>query len=49
MVLVNYRSNGSPFWNEVSISPIQDRTNQISHFVGTQTDVSAQVDHATAT
>ena len=35
VVLANYRSDGSPFWNEVSSSPIRDRTNQITHFVGT--------------
>ncbi|MGS0684560.1 PAS domain-containing protein [Nakamurella sp. GG22] len=46
VVLANYRSDGSPFWNEVSISPIRDRTNQITHFVGTQTDVTAQREHA---
>jgi len=44
VVLANYRSDGSPFWNEVSISPIRDRTNQITHFVGTQTDVTARTD-----
>ena len=49
VVLVNYRSDGSPFWNEVSISPIHDRTHQISHFVGTQIDVTAHMEHAPAT
>jgi PAS domain S-box-containing protein len=49
VVLANYRSDGSPFWNEVSISPIRDRTHQITHFVGTQTDVTARIDRPLST
>lgn len=43
VVLKNYRSDGSPFWNEVAISPIRNPLNQITHFIGTQTDVTARV------
>jgi PAS domain S-box-containing protein len=42
-VLRNYRSDGSLFWNEVSISPIRNPSNQITHFIGTQTDVTERV------
>lgn len=43
VVLRNYRSDGSRFWNEVSVSPIRNPSNQITHFIGTQTDVTERV------
>lgn len=39
----NYRKNGSPFWNELSISPIFNELGGISHFIGIQKDVTARV------
>lgn len=42
VVLANYRSDGSRFWNEVSISPIRDRDHRITHYLGTQTDVTSR-------
>lgn len=44
VVMRNYRSNGAPFWNEVSISPIRNRMDQITHYVGTQIDITARID-----
>ncbi|MEA5451955.1 PAS domain S-box protein, partial [Leptolyngbya sp. CCNP1308] len=38
--LINYRKNGEPFWNHLSISPIYDPEGQLTHFVGIQTDIS---------
>ena len=40
VVLRNYRKDGSPFWNEVSISPLLGPTGQITHWVGTQIEVT---------
>jgi PAS domain S-box-containing protein len=40
VVLRNYRSDGSPFLNQVSISPIRNQYNQITHYLGTQIDVT---------
>ncbi len=40
-VLRNYRKDGSLFWNELMVSPILDRNQEITHFVGIQTDVTA--------
>ncbi|MDQ3885884.1 MAG: SpoIIE family protein phosphatase [Actinomycetota bacterium] len=42
-VLLNYRKDGSAFWNEVSISPIHDAAGRIVNFVGVQTDVTERV------
>lgn len=42
-VLLNYRSDGSAFWNALSISPLLDDDGEITHFVGVQSDVTAAV------
>ena len=38
--LYNYRKDGQPFWNDLTISPVRGTDGNISHFVGVQTDVS---------
>lgn len=40
VVLLNYRKDGSQFWNEVSVSPLLGPTGQVTHWVGTQIDVT---------
>jgi PAS domain S-box-containing protein len=40
--LLNYRKDGTSFWNELSISPVRDETGRLTHFVGVQTDVSGR-------
>ena len=47
-VLKNYRKDGSFFWNELSLSPIQNREGVVTHFVGIQTDVTARVEFEAA-
>ncbi|HSK27374.1 MAG TPA: SpoIIE family protein phosphatase [Jiangellales bacterium] len=42
--LLNYRRDGSPFWNEVAVSPVYDGAGELTHFVGVQADVTARVD-----
>ncbi len=44
VVLRNFRRDGSPFWNELSLSPIRNREGVVTHFVGIQTDVTARVE-----
>ncbi|MCB2177427.1 MAG: SpoIIE family protein phosphatase [Actinomycetales bacterium] len=41
--LLNYRKDGTPFWNQVVISPVVDGEGQITHFVGIQADVTERV------
>jgi PAS domain S-box-containing protein len=41
--LLNYRKDGSPFWNAFTISPVLDGEGTLTHFVGVQTDVTARV------
>jgi len=38
--LVNYRADGSPFWNQVRLSPVEDADGDLTHFLGFQTDVT---------
>ncbi len=42
-VLLNYRRDGSAFWNELHLSAVRDDDGQITHFIGYQMDVSERV------
>ena len=42
-VLLNYRKDGSAFWNEVFISPVTDEAGKLVNFVGLQTDVTERM------
>jgi diguanylate cyclase (GGDEF)-like protein/PAS domain S-box-containing protein len=43
-LLKNYRKDGTPFWNELSLSPVFDRAGMLTRFVGIQMDVTARVE-----
>jgi diguanylate cyclase (GGDEF)-like protein/PAS domain S-box-containing protein len=43
-VLKNFRKDGTPFWNELFLSPIRDRTGNVTHYVGIQNDVTERVE-----
>lgn len=47
-VLKNFRKDGTPFWNELSLSPIFDRQGVLTHFVGIQNDVTVRVEFESA-
>lgn len=38
--LRNYRKDGSLFWNELYIAPVKDQQEQLTHFIGIQTDIT---------
>ena len=38
----NYRQDGSPFWNELSLNPIFSNENKLKYYVGIQKDISAR-------
>ncbi|MEB3281992.1 MAG: PAS domain S-box protein [Lyngbya sp.] len=38
--LKNYRKDGTPFWNELAISPVRDAEGKVTHYIGIQTDIS---------
>ena len=41
--LLNYRKDGTAFWNQLSISPVFDGSGGLVSFVGVQTDVTERV------
>lgn len=43
-IIRNYKKDGTPFWNELSIAPITNSSGQVSHFVGIQNDVTELIE-----
>ena len=39
----NYRKDGSPFWNNLTVSPVHDSDGELTHYVGIQTDDTERV------
>jgi PAS domain S-box-containing protein len=42
--LLNFRADGTAFWNHVVISPMFDHAGRLTHHVGVQTDVTDRVE-----
>lgn len=42
--LLNYRRDGTPFWNELTISPVRDAQGLVVNFVSVQRDVTDEVE-----
>ncbi|MFZ4479074.1 MAG: ATP-binding protein [Rhodoferax sp.] len=40
--ILNYRKDGTPFWNELSITPVFDPAGGLQQFVGVQRDITAR-------
>ncbi|WP_440992318.1 PAS domain S-box protein [Haloarchaeobius baliensis] len=38
--LINYRKDGTPFWSQVQVNPIEDETGEVTQFLGFQTDIT---------
>lgn len=38
----NYRKNGTPFWNQLDITPVKDETGTVTHYIGLQRDITAR-------
>jgi len=38
--ILNYRKSGQTFWNKLDIAPIFDEDDNVTHFVGFQTDIT---------
>jgi PAS domain S-box-containing protein len=43
VTILNYRKDGTAFWNQLSISPVVDGDGRLVSFVGVQTDVTERV------
>lgn len=44
VVLRNFRKDGTPFWNDLYLSPIRNDEGEVTHFVGVQNDISERKD-----
>ena len=44
VIIKNYRKDGTPFWNKLSLSPVRDDSGNLTHFVGTQSDLSQRIE-----
>jgi PAS domain S-box-containing protein len=42
--LLNYRSDGSTFWNELNLSPVRSADGALTYFVGIMTDITYRKD-----
>jgi len=42
-ILRNYRKDGTPFWNELSLSTVKNPADGQTYFIGVQKDVTVQV------
>lgn len=38
--LLNYRKDGTPFWNRLSITPVKTPSQTITHYIGVQSDLT---------
>ena len=41
-VILNYRKDGTPFWNGLKLMPVVDGEGHLKHFVGLQSDITAR-------
>lgn len=46
VILRNYRKDGSPFWNELSLYPLYSDQGRLTHYVGIQHDISEIVERS---
>jgi len=40
--ILNYRKDGTPFWNRLTITPVFNQSGIVTHFIGIQSDVTAR-------
>jgi len=40
--LLNYRADNTPFWNELTVTPVVDSADKTTHFIGIQRDVTSR-------
>jgi phosphoserine phosphatase RsbU/P len=40
--ILNYRRDGTTFWNRLSLTPVRNDRGEVTHFIGVQSDVTAR-------
>jgi PAS domain S-box-containing protein len=38
--VLNYRKDGSSFWNRLSLTPVKDNVGRVTHYIGIQSDIT---------
>lgn len=38
--LLNYKKDGTPFWNRLSLTPLKNKAGTVTHYVGVQSDIT---------
>jgi hypothetical protein len=46
VTLLNYRKDGTPFWNALHVAPVRDADGVLEYYIGVQLDVSQQQQQA---
>jgi PAS domain S-box-containing protein len=41
--LLNYRKNGSTFWNRLSLKPVRNDAGDLTHIIGIQSDITPMI------
>ncbi|WP_053948116.1 PAS domain-containing protein [Halolamina sediminis] len=41
--ILNYRRDGTPFWNRLELVPIRDDDGELTHYLGLQRDITEQI------
>jgi PAS domain S-box-containing protein len=42
--ILNYRKDGTPFWNQLDIVPVRDESGTVTHYLGLQQDVTGRIE-----
>lgn len=42
--ILNYRKDGTPFWNELDIVPVRDDSGAVTHYLGLQQDITDRIE-----
>lgn len=45
ITLRNYKKDGTPFWNDLIMSPIKDTRGKLTHFIGMQLDITETIEY----
>ncbi len=45
VVIRNYRKDGTPFWNDLYVSPVRDSAGNVTHFIGVQNDITTEKEY----
>lgn len=45
VLLKNYKRDGTPFWNDLVVTPVHSSDGQVTHFIGIQNDVTDRIEY----